>query len=134
MIPLVIVLKNGVVDEATIFQNEIDAETRFITENVDRGRDTNSDELDNGYVELEDATICLTWASFENNVTFKKILDNFPNVTDSQKLKALLEVLRNQPQIIGDLEGILIDAEEKNLQNFQLDEPVEHHRISAEDF
>ena len=61
-IPLLVTIKNGVVDEAVIAEDGQHVEQLFIQECSLYGRETNSDELANGYVELEDVTICITWA------------------------------------------------------------------------
>lgn len=63
MTPILVTIKNGVVDSATIARNGAHLEQLFMKENADHGRIANSDEVEDGYVELEDVTICMTWAS-----------------------------------------------------------------------
>jgi len=66
MTPTVVIIKNGVTESVTICKNQEDAEQLFVQENKNYGRETNSEELDNGFVELEDVTICLCWARTTN--------------------------------------------------------------------
>lgn len=62
MVPCLVTIKNGVVDYIKICKDSADLEARFEKKNRDHGRETNSEEMDDGYVELEDVTICMTWA------------------------------------------------------------------------
>lgn len=62
MTPCLVTIKKGVVDGILICQDGKHLEETFIQLNQDYGRETNSDEMDEGYVELEDVTICMCWA------------------------------------------------------------------------
>lgn len=62
VMPLLITIKNGVVDEAVVARDSGHLEELFKQANRDHGRETNDDEMMDGYVELEDVTICMTWA------------------------------------------------------------------------
>lgn len=62
MIPTLVSIKNGVVDNIVICKDGDELERLFIAENEAYGRETNEDEMTDGYVELEDMTICMAWA------------------------------------------------------------------------
>lgn len=62
MIPTLVVIRNGVVDKVIICNDATTLENLFHEESIDRGRPPTQQELDNGYAELEDTTICMSWA------------------------------------------------------------------------
>lgn len=61
MIPVLVTIKNSVVAEAVAYRSAEQLEAAFVQANRDYGRETNSDEMDNGYADIEDATLCMTW-------------------------------------------------------------------------
>lgn len=58
-VPILVTVVNGVVQDIEICTDRAHLEQRFREENQKYGRETNEAEMDNGYVELEDATICM---------------------------------------------------------------------------
>ena len=65
LVPVLVTIKNGVVDGVTIARDEEHLEELFLKENQDYGREPHDAEYENGYAELEDVTICMTWANKE---------------------------------------------------------------------
>lgn len=64
MTPILVVIKNNVVDSATICRDAEDLETLFAQECSDYGVEACDVNFDDGYMELEDGTsICMTWAA-----------------------------------------------------------------------
>lgn len=61
MIPVLVVIEHSVVKEAVAYRSAEQLEAAFVAKNQEYGRETNSDEMDDGYVDLADATICMTW-------------------------------------------------------------------------
>ena len=69
MIPILVVIKNNVVDTATVCRNAEDLEALFAQECSDYGVEACDVNFDDGYMELEDGTsICMTWANLSNEV------------------------------------------------------------------
>jgi len=65
MIPTLVTIRNGIVDQVVICEDGKELEDRFVAENRAFGRETNAEEMDEGYVELEEVTICMCWATSE---------------------------------------------------------------------
>ena len=63
MTPVLITIKNGIVDTAVIQKNALDLEKSFKEEVEQYGVEACDVDFENGYIELEcGATICMTWA------------------------------------------------------------------------
>lgn len=58
-VPILITIVNGVVDEAIVCKSQKHLEELFEEEVKAYGIDINNTMLEDGYVELEDATICM---------------------------------------------------------------------------
>lgn len=63
MLPLLVTIKDGVVDEVVVCQNSADLEAKFKAACKARGRKIGEDRLDDGYAEFEGGSVCMTWAS-----------------------------------------------------------------------
>lgn len=72
MIPIVAVLQNNAIKEATVCKNEEQQQAVFERFNRDYGRETNHHELQEGYVDLEDGVrICMFMANELYEYTIK---------------------------------------------------------------
>ena len=83
MIPVLIVIANNVVKEAIAYRSAEELEAAFVQENKEYGRETNSDEMALGYVELEDVTICMVWAGWPESEDAWRVVPEYP-VSDWQ--------------------------------------------------
>jgi len=62
-VPLLVTIVNGVVENAIVANDGEHLEELFENECEDFGHSPVDFEYDDGYVELEDATICMVWGS-----------------------------------------------------------------------
>jgi len=60
-IPLVIVIKDNVVNTVTRCKNAEEAEILFETKACLQGHSVYDHHFDNGYIEINNGSICLTW-------------------------------------------------------------------------
>ena len=63
IVPLLVTIKDNVVYSAVAYRDAEQLEAAFIAENEAYGRETNDHEMDDGYADLEDATLCMVWAT-----------------------------------------------------------------------
>lgn len=63
IVPLLITIKENVVHDAVAYRDQEQLEAAFIDANRAHGRETNDHEMDDGYVDLEDMTLCMVWAT-----------------------------------------------------------------------
>lgn len=63
MTPILVIIKNNVVDSVIVCRDSSDMETLFAQECSDYGVEACDVNYEDGYMELEDGTsICMTWA------------------------------------------------------------------------
>jgi len=72
MIPTVVVIKDGVTESVEICEDGEAAELAFAREVSCYGVEAGEQDYDDGYIELEDATICICWATNNSKQSINK--------------------------------------------------------------